>query len=617
MQQLEQVSDKKVLALLETEPQEAMTQLVTAYTALLWHVAEQYLTDPEDIRECVNDTFSEFYLHRGRFDPDKGTLAAFLAAIARNRAISRYRRDRARRQAALPAEQSDGGEEMERVDARLDLERAMAQLKPEDAEIIRMKYYDGKTVKEIAEDLGLPYETVKKRHQRSLGKLKILLLSALGALILALLAACAYVALRHFGILPGYGAAQDNAGQLYAMFEPTETQGSLTDCWLSKVVYQNGHVAIELLCEAPDEETLDIQKVLWGRITPSIMLCYDSEEYPGYTNYSAYNYVIRGEDSVQMLVKASVEFPLPKGAGDQIDVTIRLWDMDFPVTLLATDQLPAERFPHLIGEWGSLVAIPQLEDGQLSIELYPMETAGYSLSSKVLWSSEMQGRVGDITAIDPDGRVLTGEFDYSTFSSDYFSRWNFGPAKPGPYTLRVPYMHLKMPITEPIVIPLDLEHCTWEEGAAYELPCGKLYVEGCQEVELPEEGQPEFGYQMRRDNVRSWILETRCDLESGLNLVNLHFTYITPEFEDKEHRNEVVQTQGTWEPGIMVSLIDKPEDEDPTRAYYIIQVDMTRPYDLTNIQLTTAEIHPGRSMDISLRAVTGGISIEMVVAPEE
>ena len=50
---------------------------------------------------------------------------------------------------------------------RADMERAMKSLKPQELQIIRMKYYDGMSVREIADSLNLPYETVKKRHQRS------------------------------------------------------------------------------------------------------------------------------------------------------------------------------------------------------------------------------------------------------------------------------------------------------------------------------------------------------------------------------------------------------------------------------------------------------------------
>lgn len=47
----------------------------------------------------------------------------------------------------------------------------MKLLNPNELQIIRMKYYDGMSVQEIADSLNLPYETVKKRHQRSVFKL--------------------------------------------------------------------------------------------------------------------------------------------------------------------------------------------------------------------------------------------------------------------------------------------------------------------------------------------------------------------------------------------------------------------------------------------------------------
>ena len=69
-----------------------------------------------------------------------------------------------------------------------------------------MKYYGGMTFKEIAASLDIPYETAKKRHQRSLKKLrKSMIIGMVVILLAALLAACAYVVLRYFGVVPGYG----------------------------------------------------------------------------------------------------------------------------------------------------------------------------------------------------------------------------------------------------------------------------------------------------------------------------------------------------------------------------------------------------------------------------
>lgn len=83
-----------LLARLDTEPDKAMEALVEQYAALVCHVASKYLAGPEDVRECVNDVFTEVYLHRLEYSPEKGSLASWIGTIARNRAISRYRKQR-------------------------------------------------------------------------------------------------------------------------------------------------------------------------------------------------------------------------------------------------------------------------------------------------------------------------------------------------------------------------------------------------------------------------------------------------------------------------------------------------------------------------------------------
>ena len=68
-------------------------ELIRQYGPLIWKIVSAYLDNPDDIQECVNDTFCELYLHGERYDPDKGSYAAFLSAAARNKAIDRYRKN--------------------------------------------------------------------------------------------------------------------------------------------------------------------------------------------------------------------------------------------------------------------------------------------------------------------------------------------------------------------------------------------------------------------------------------------------------------------------------------------------------------------------------------------
>lgn len=197
--------DKYILNLLEKDPERAMVLVVEQYTALLWKIISLRLDKPEDIRECINDTFAEFYFHKDRFDLQKASLTVYLSAIARNQAISRYRKEQNRRcESQISDMDAVVNHEVGLAELRTDLAQAMSSLRPDELQIIRMKYYEGMTVQEIADSLNLPYETVKKRHQRSIGKLRRAMLLTLIILLLGLVTACTYRILVYYEMIPDF-----------------------------------------------------------------------------------------------------------------------------------------------------------------------------------------------------------------------------------------------------------------------------------------------------------------------------------------------------------------------------------------------------------------------------
>lgn len=195
-------SDKKILQRFHENPQEGMILLMERYTGLLWYVASQYLKNPEDVKECVNDTFTAFYFKRDAYQEEKASLSVYLTALVKNKAISVYRRQVARKEVDYEEGLLLEDRKLSMIEEKMDVERALKELRPEELEIIRMKYYDGMTIREIAESLKLPYETVKKRHQRSIKKLKKSIVLLLLMLVFMLFSVGVYAALRHFNIIP-------------------------------------------------------------------------------------------------------------------------------------------------------------------------------------------------------------------------------------------------------------------------------------------------------------------------------------------------------------------------------------------------------------------------------
>ena len=199
---MSKMTDKQIIEILDQQPQKGMELLMEAYTGLVFKVISFHLSNPEDIKECTNDTFAEFYFHRASYDAGKASLPVYLTAIARYLAISRYRKEKKHMENDSLTEISMEDKAIFLAEVRADFSKALKTLKPNELQVIRMKYYGGMTIAEIADSLHLPYETVKKRHQRSILKLRQTLLLSLIFFLLAIFSISTYAVLRHFNIIP-------------------------------------------------------------------------------------------------------------------------------------------------------------------------------------------------------------------------------------------------------------------------------------------------------------------------------------------------------------------------------------------------------------------------------
>src|SRR6185369_12142404 len=112
------------------------------------------------------------------YDVRRGTVAAWLLTVARSRALDRYRSLSSRRQAeakvdpeplAPPVDPSAGaaGQQLgERV--RL----ALAQLQPQQRQVLEIAYFQGLSQSEIANQLNTPLGTVKSWTRQGLMRLR-------------------------------------------------------------------------------------------------------------------------------------------------------------------------------------------------------------------------------------------------------------------------------------------------------------------------------------------------------------------------------------------------------------------------------------------------------------
>lgn len=237
--------DEKILKLLSENPEEGMALLMEQYMGLLWSACRLYLDNPEDIRECVQEAFLEFYEYRERFRPEKGTMKAYLYMIAKRKAIRRLRANSLYASEPLDENLPDTEEIEEQLLNREMLEQALSKLREQDSRMIRMKYYDGMTCAQIAHAMNLPLETVKKRQQRSLKKLRRIL-TALA--ILGILTACAAAVVYKVRFSPLTGLQGEDEAAWYEMADgPVTVETEKGDVTIQNVIWKEKQLTVQML----------------------------------------------------------------------------------------------------------------------------------------------------------------------------------------------------------------------------------------------------------------------------------------------------------------------------------------------------------------------------------
>ena len=177
----------------------ALETLYDRHATAIFAAVYRLTSDRGTAEEVVQETFLTLWNRAETFDPATGSLASWLHAIARNRAIDRLRAI-ARRPAlvdmtsiAAPDEDQSGAlerlatrgsvvagsvpatlpeEAVTAASVRDALRAAVAAMPEDERTVILLAYQDDLSQTEIAERLGWPLGTVKTRTRRALHRLR-------------------------------------------------------------------------------------------------------------------------------------------------------------------------------------------------------------------------------------------------------------------------------------------------------------------------------------------------------------------------------------------------------------------------------------------------------------
>lgn len=169
-------TDAALIARIVQRDEAALEALYDRYAGMLSSVLNRILHDAQAAEEILQDIFYQLWRNAARFEPSRGSLGAWLAVIARHRAISRLRRhnpaagDPLFEGAIASPFNFEGAMAQRQLLGRV--KGAMESLPTEQRIALELAYFEGMTHSEIARHTGDPLGTVKTRLRSALGTLK-------------------------------------------------------------------------------------------------------------------------------------------------------------------------------------------------------------------------------------------------------------------------------------------------------------------------------------------------------------------------------------------------------------------------------------------------------------
>lgn len=166
--------DERLLDRVRTGDQQAMTDIFDQYGRMVYSVALRVLGDPGHAEDVMQEVLFKVWREPRTFLAGRGSLGAWLAVMARNKAIDALRR----RKPTDPVEdvvlisETNLALEVERNSTIERVRRVLKGLPAEQQMSMELAYFEGLSHSEIALRTGDPLGTVKTRIRTALTSLR-------------------------------------------------------------------------------------------------------------------------------------------------------------------------------------------------------------------------------------------------------------------------------------------------------------------------------------------------------------------------------------------------------------------------------------------------------------
>lgn len=173
-----ETSDVALVVAIGRWNQDALAEAYRRHGGAVFALARRVLRDDGRAEEVVQEVFVRLWSSPERFDPDRGSLRAWLLANTHGRSIDRVRADtsRQRREERDAQQTATAGYDVEREAWDLAVadrvREAMAGVPEPERRALELAYLDGHTYRDVARLLDAPEGTIKSRIRAGLKRLR-------------------------------------------------------------------------------------------------------------------------------------------------------------------------------------------------------------------------------------------------------------------------------------------------------------------------------------------------------------------------------------------------------------------------------------------------------------
>ena len=166
--------DLAAVTALKSGDQSAIAELYDRYSSIVYAVALRVLGDTMAAEDVLQEVFLQLWRNPAAFDAARGNLAAWLAVIARNRAIDALRRRKPETdiEDVIVSVAPDLAANADRMRAAEKVRGVLQGMAPAQRAALEMAYFEGLSHSEIASKTGEPLGTIKTRIRAGLMALR-------------------------------------------------------------------------------------------------------------------------------------------------------------------------------------------------------------------------------------------------------------------------------------------------------------------------------------------------------------------------------------------------------------------------------------------------------------